>query len=343
MSLNRQIASKIYYGIEAFIKRIAGFFGYPDNPGMPFFSPFSDFDQERFNKLPDHVVRFPPEPIPQNIIEVFIGVIPKTDTIKKVLYEHPTEGYYNFYIQDFKNLYFLPDWLSGPIQVWLNVSLDTSGLEAIREVLFITLLVYYNLLNLRLCLYWFLSINPYTYPWIFLLSLVDWTEELLQGVVPVVAGVNVTAIFWFSILGKFADSLNHLVFTMPFLPSEAQRGQTIINGQVEEILIFRNLPMLWYKNGIPNDLREFWYYKRPEILKFMLESYGQLDMTLFPDSILKINHSKIGTEITQITSNISTQVLSTNELAQLREFNNYLIKLNNSLYHFVLLHLDKAI
>lgn len=340
MSLNRQIASQIYYGIEAFIIKIAGFFGYPDNPGMPFFSSLPYLEQERFDKLSDHVVRFPPEPIPHNIIEVFFGVIPKTDTIKKVFYENPTEGYYNFYIQDFKNLYFLPDWLSGPIQVWFNVSLDTSGLEAIREVLFVSLLVYYNLLNLRLCLYWFLSINPYTYPWIFLLSLVDWTEELLQGVVPVVAGVNVTAIFWFSILGKFADSLNHLVFTMPFLPSEAQRGQTIINGQVEEILMFRCLPMLWYKNGIPNDLREFWYSERPEILKFMQESYRQLDMILFPDSVLIANYRK---QITQITSNIPTQILSTNKLVQMREVNNYLIQLNDSLHHFVLSHFDKGI
>jgi len=334
MNLNRQIASQIYFGIEAFIIKIAGLFGYPDNPGMPSLSPLLSSEKERFKKLPDHVVRFPPEPIPHNIIEVLLGVIPKTDTIKRVIYEHPEDGYYNFYIQDFKNLYFLPDWLSGPIQVWFNVSLNTSDLEAIREVLFVSLLVYYNLLNLRLCLYWFLSINPYTYPWIFLLSLVDWTEELLQGVVPVVAGVNVTAVFWFSILGKFADSLNHLVFTMPFLPSEAERGQTIINGQVEEILMFRSLPLLWYKNGIPNDLREFWYSERPDILKFMQETYEQLDMILFPDSVLEDNYRKLGTEIAQITSNLPTQILSTNNIVQMREVNNYLIQLNDSLHHF---------
>jgi hypothetical protein len=335
MNLNKQIATQFYYSTEAIMKKIASFFGYPDNPGMPFRSRFSYFEQEQFDRLPLHDVRFPPDPVPDNIYEILLGVMPKTDIIKKVFYESTTDGYYNFYIQDFKNLYFLPDWVSKILQLQFHICLDTSGLEAIREVVFVSLLVYMNLLNLRLAMYWFLSINPYTYPWLILVSLVDWTEEVFQGLVPVVAGVNLTASFWFTIIGKCADSLNHLVFTMPFLPSEAQRGQTLINGEMVPILMFRFFPILWYKEGIPNDIREFWYLQRPDILEFMQKSYSQLNIELLPDSVINSKHLvDPGTplrvkEITDITTNLSTQVLSNAELIPINKFNNYLMQLNH--------------
>nr|YP_009497091.1 hypothetical protein ycf89 [Psammoneis obaidii]YP_009497150.1 hypothetical protein ycf89 [Psammoneis obaidii]AWT39804.1 hypothetical protein ycf89 [Psammoneis obaidii]AWT39863.1 hypothetical protein ycf89 [Psammoneis obaidii] len=350
MSLNRQLASQIYYGIGAIIEKIASLFGYPDNPGMPVSSRFSEIEQLRLEKLPMHEVRFPPEPVPNNLIEVLFGVIPKTETIKRVFYESPSEGYYNFYVQDFKNVYFLPDQLSEIIQVFFKVCLDTSGLEAIREVLFISLIAYYNILNLRLCMFWFLSINPYTYPWLFLVYLVDWTEDILQGLVPVVAGVNLTATFWFILIGKVADSLNHLVFTMPFLPSEAQRAQTIINGQVENVLLFRFLPVLWFRKPIPNEIREFWFHDRPDILKFMQKSYGHLDIKLLPDSITISNLEKVTlnpislqqledfnihkTSINDITDNLSTHILSINNVLNISEFKNYLIQFTHILANY---------
>lgn len=317
MSLSRQIASQIYYGIGSIIEKIASFFGYPENPGMPISSRFSELEQIRYEKLSMHQVQFPPEPVPDNLVEVLVGVIPKPDPIKRFFYETPSEGYYNFYIQDFKNAYFLPNWLSEIIQVWFKVCLDISGLEAIREVIFISLLTYYNILNLRLCMFWFLSINPYTYPWLFLVYLVDWTEDILQGLVPVVAGVNLTATFWFVLIGKFADSLNHLVFTMPFLPSEGQRAQTIINGQIENIVLFRFFPILWFKNDIPNDVREFWYYNRPDILKFMQKSYGHLDKKLLPDSKIEsmTEKEKMDTHI-EIKSNLLKQQLESSSLEE---------------------------
>ena len=73
---------------------------------------------------------------------------------------------------------------------------------------------------------------------------------------------------------------------MPFLPSEAQRGQTLINGEMVPILMFRFFPILWYKEGIPNDIREFWYLQRPDILEFMQKSYSQLNIELLPDSVI---------------------------------------------------------
>ena len=63
-----------------------------------------------------------------------------------------------------------------------------------------------------------------------------------------------------------ADSLNHLVFTMPFLPSEGEETKVLINQQMKDVLVFHYLPILWYRYPIPNDLREFWYKERPDIL-----------------------------------------------------------------------------
>jgi hypothetical protein len=61
------------------------------------------------------------------------------------------------------------------------------------------------------------------------------------------------------ILGVVADSLNHLVFTMPFLPSEGE--ELLINQQMKDVLVFHYLPILWYRYPVPNDIREFWYRK----------------------------------------------------------------------------------
>jgi hypothetical protein len=40
------------------------------------------------------------------------------------------------------------------------------------------------------------------------------------------------------IIGVIADSLNHLVFTMPFLPSEAEETKLLINQRNERCLSF---------------------------------------------------------------------------------------------------------
>jgi hypothetical protein len=40
------------------------------------------------------------------------------------------------------------------------------------------------------------------------------------------------------ILGVVADSLNHLVFTMPFLPSEGEETKLLINQQMKDVLVF---------------------------------------------------------------------------------------------------------
>jgi hypothetical protein len=40
------------------------------------------------------------------------------------------------------------------------------------------------------------------------------------------------------IIGVIVDSLNHLVFTMPFLPSEAEETKLLINQEMKDVLVF---------------------------------------------------------------------------------------------------------
>ena len=72
-----------------------------------------------------------------------------------IVYENREEGFYNFYIENFKNVYFLPDWISEFLQVRLNLCLDITLLESIREVLFIGLVIYSNIVIFRITLAWF--------------------------------------------------------------------------------------------------------------------------------------------------------------------------------------------
>jgi uncharacterized protein YggT (Ycf19 family) len=162
--------------------------------------------------------------------------------------------------------------------------LDITLLETIREVLFVGLMVYSQIVILRIALSWFIYINPYTFPWCYLAAAVDWTEDVLQGIVPAVLGVNITGSVFLGILGVLADSLNHLVFTMPFLPSEGEETKLLINEEMNDVLVFHYLPILWYRYPIPNEIREFWYKERPDILNYMQKAYKDLDIQFLPDN-----------------------------------------------------------
>jgi uncharacterized protein YggT (Ycf19 family) len=239
---------------------------------------------------------------------MIFGPTPKVETVPRYIYESKEEGFYNFYIENYKNIYFLPDWLSEFIQVRLHICLDITLLETIREVVFVGLVVYSQILLLRIALSWFISINPYTLPWCYLAAAVDWTEEILQGVVPSILGVNLTGSVFLGMLGVIADSLNHLVFTMPFLPSEGEPTKLLVNQQMKDVLVFHYLPILWYRYPIPNEIREFWYRERPDILNYMQKAYQDLNIQFLPENLKKeLNPERI--------SSISTEILSkTNEI-----------------------------
>jgi len=291
MSLDEKFAPvrTVFYDLVGnFFKTIATFFGYPNNPGMPTMEeiPRDQYARSSFiDSLPTHQTYWPPPQRPERWFDMIFGPTPKVESVSRYIYESKEEGFYNFYIENYKNIYFLPDWLSEFIQVKLNICLDITLLETIREVVFVGLMVYSQIVILRIALSWFIYINPYTLPWCYIAAAVDWTEEVLQGIVPSILGVNITGSVFLGILGVVADSLNHLVFTMPFLPSEGEETKLLINEEMRNVLVFHYLPILWYRYPIPNDIREFWYNQRPDILDYLEKAYQDLDIQFLPDSL----------------------------------------------------------
>jgi len=198
MSLDEKfipIRTYFYEIISNLFKQTAKFFGYPENPGMLTISDVSGELSARaqfLKNLPKHRTSWPPIQRPETWFETIFGPAPKVEAVPKYIYENTQEGFYNFYIENYKNIYFLPDWLSEFIQIRLNICLDLTILETIREVLFVGLMIYSQIVVLRIALSWYISINPYKFPWCYLAAAVDWTEDVLQGIVPAILGVNIT-------------------------------------------------------------------------------------------------------------------------------------------------------
>jgi hypothetical protein len=340
MSLNEKfvsIGTAVYQIVGKSFEKIAQSFGYPENLGMPTIYEGSDPLSRRsdfFESLPKRVTYFPPVQRPETWLEVIFGPSPRVEIVPRYIYETKEEGFYNFYIENYKNIFFLPDWLSEFIQVQLNICLDISLLEIIREVVFIGLVFFSQMVVLRIAISWLLLINPYKFPWSYLAAGVDWTEDVLQGIVPSVLGVNVTGSVFLGALGVVADSLNQLVFTMPFLPSEAEETKLVINNEMRDVLVFHYLPILWYKHPIPNDIREFWYSQRPDILEYMQTAYKDLDLQLLPDRIIQelSQKSDLISQANSFNDSFSTELLSNTNLLLRDGMNDYLTTLFDSIF-----------
>jgi hypothetical protein len=311
----KQLEKIVYEGFKIFLESIARFLGYPDVPGMPVFPlDFKARDQLMGQDLlPKHITEIPPTQAqrPETLTEALFGTFPYTMPIEKHFYQHKAEGYYNFYVENYRNMYFLPDWLSGYIQIHFNITVDHSNLELCRDVFFYVMLLYGAIVSIRTTLFWMLAINPYTFPWVFAVDFVDWIYDALAGILPCFVGIDLVPSIFAMLIGKVTDSANHLVFTMPFLPSEGNKVKMLIDGELKDVVQFHYLPYLWYKYPIPMNLREFWYSERPDILNFMEKNYSQfginfrplfssseinpvLDSTTFVDSILTTSKDLLG-------------------------------------------------
>lgn len=361
MSLDEKFipVRNVFYEIVGnLFKKIASLFGYPENPGMPTISdlPNDLYARSKFlDNLPVHKTFWPPVQRPETWFEMIFGPTPKVDAVPRYIYESKDEGFYNFYIENYKNIYFLPDWLSEFIQVRLHICLDITVLETIREVLFVGLMVYSQIVILRIALSWFIYINPYTFPWCYLAAAVDWTEDVLQGIVPAILGVNITGSVFLGILGVIADSLNHLIFTMPFLPSEGEEAKVYINEKITDVLVFHFLPILWYRYPVPNEIREFWYKERPDVLNYLQKAYKDLDIQFLPDNIVQELNQKSLTTASSLLSNplmvansliensIPTELLSLNNLLERDPFLNQINFLNEHLQSFIVPFTEKLL
>lgn len=292
----RQLIASFVDKVESDFLNFAKRCGYPENPGMQRPKSIYDLTSNEVDetvKLARRLVRrqtnFPPSAAdfpPQSFGAVFIGELPRIQPLFRNFYESQEDGFYNFYIENFSNMRFLPNWLSAFIQLRFNMCIDLTYLEVVREVIFLAIVLYWNVVSCRAIVSWFIIINPYEGPLRYLVSSVDWVEEQIGTFVPALGGTSLFLTLYMVLIGYVGDSLNHLVFTMPFLPGEYEFGRTLIDGEYRDVMIYRHLPKLWYDYPIPNDLREFWYYKRPDILDYMITTYKDINIQFLPDQII---------------------------------------------------------
>ena len=94
------------------------------------------------------------------------------------------------------------------------------------------------------------------------------------------------------------------------LPSEGERMKLLIDQQLRDVLVFHYLPISWYRYPIPNDLREYWYTERPDILDDMQKSHRNFDIQFLPDRIVQeLNHP--ASSLTDTTAvSLPTEMLS---------------------------------
>lgn len=325
-------------------------FGYPENKGMPLVpsgvgsdgQPYLGFRVYDSDMLSARNVPFPPPPTAENLLQVVFGAVPTVQPLDRLFYESKTDGYYSFYIENYKNLFFFPNWFSEFLQIQLNFCIDITLLEVFREVLFLSIVGFGEIVSFRILLSWIISINPYTLPWNYFIALVDWTEESLIGLVPSIIGVNLSGPILLTVLGKCADSLNNLVFTMPYLPSEGDPTTALINGEMRDVLAFRYLPILWYKYPIPNEIRQYWYTERPDILKYMQKAYKNVDIQFLPDEIIdQIKSNSIKeivpqiSQVIEVSNDFSSPILiADSTINSLSDFTNYFINLTKDILTF---------
>ena len=304
--------------IHSLYEFFAKFVNYPSNPGMPLVRPNNIINYFDRSPYPQFVVP-KIDKFPTSFFETIVGGERHLFRITKLAYPDKLEGFYNYYIDAYSNLTFLPDWLSEWLQLNWNIYLDTTRLENIQEIIFLLLITYMKIVNFRISLYWFLTINPYVRPWIYLTSIVDWTYDITAGLTPGLMGIDVGLVIYLLLIGKLTDMVNCLVFTMPFLPSEGQVSlmrdpvrEQYVNDKLHErvgeevqqkvevfkqVIAFKSFPTLWSTHPIPNELREYWFFQRPDILKYMIETYQNLGVNFYPDEVLKYAYDHNITEL----------------------------------------------
>lgn len=215
---------------------------------------------------------------------------------------------------------FIPDILSEYIQLYggINVPDDTLNLVIFQRWVYDFVRMFTSLCGFRLLFSLILIINPYTFPWILIVTSTDWFLESLSGLLPVFLGVDFSGVLALNILAAITDYIKKLVFTMPYLPSEGIK-ETIGSHNVYR---FGGIPQLWLEHGIPDQLKEEWYKERPEIIEHFFKYYNDVGIQFLPSRVLQ-ELSKTQTQASNLTSHL-TDVLSTNILSDITDYTHLL-------------------
>jgi len=204
---------------------------------------------------------------------------------------------------------FLPDWLSKIIQLYggIHVTENTLNLYSYQRTLYQLLAVFFRLCEFRIAMSFWIILNPYAQPWVLIVSMTEWFLESASGVLPLFFGIDFTGVIMLSALAQVIDYIENLVFTMPYLPSEAIQ-ETIGSHQIYR---FAGFPRLWYERGIPDQLREEWYTRKPEITEHFLNYYNGVGQDILPMRILlEWYQAHFGPTVAIESEAVSTSVLS---------------------------------
>jgi hypothetical protein len=212
---------------------------------------------------------------------------------------------------------FIPDILSEAIQIYggVNGPDDTLNLVIFQRWVYDFVHMFMSLCGFRLLFSLILIINPYTFPWILIITSTDWFLDSLSGLMPVFIGVDFSGILGLNILAAVADYIKKIVFTMPYLPSEAIK-ETIGSHNVYR---FSGIPQLWKEHGIPDQLREEWYKERPEIIEHFFKYYNDVNIDFLPSRVLQ-EFYKAQTAGSNLTSQV-IDILPNNNISDLSYIN----------------------
>lgn len=203
---------------------------------------------------------------------------------------------------------FLPDIISKILQRYggFNITKDIMPLVAIKIGLTQFIDLFLKACNLRLALQWFLNINPYRFPISILVEMTDWFLESGSTTLPIIFGIDIGTLLLLRAGEAVHTIIEDLAFTMPYLPSEGVR-QTV--GKFE-VVRFSGIPKLWLEQGIPNEVREYWFKEdNLKIIDHLMKNYSDLKLNFVPDRILE-KYVDLHSAISNISDNF--ELLSLN-------------------------------
>ena len=277
------------------------YFGFSENnPGMPsmYRDPRISFEKmEYMLDAPKHVTASYKEIQAWSWKEVFFGRKKPMNRIEFKKIENTQQGYYGFEFMNYRNLYYLPDWVSAFIQLQLHV--NTYDVAYNVHIATYDFLIFWGAMwNIRMLMTFYLYINIYEPPFSYFASSLDWVEDLFGGMAPTVLGVNTFGIIVLLILGRITDAMNHVIYTMPYLPSEGEyHDRALPNVEdtylamyvppKEMIVMYHYFPALWFAYGIPDEIRVEWFQKDIIKMEYYYKLYAEvLGIQVLPNYIL---------------------------------------------------------
>ena len=178
---------------------------------------------------------------------------------------------------------FLPDFISRFIQeycgVYTNETIFASGAILIQAVLFTFLSVFQ-----KMCLFQFFVgfvplINPYRFPWSLNTYMTEPFLDSVVGVFPLIVNIDPGPPLLMTGLAKLIKYIGDVSLTMPFLPSEGT--EQVIAGH--KVYMFSGIPALWKQNGVPNDLRIYWFDEARDKLTHYVKYYRETGILFVDD------------------------------------------------------------